>query len=513
MYTVTDGEGKYNLYLQEQDSEYNYSTLPILYHETICENTNEGAIQISAQSNDTLNIPFHPIAGLTDLVIDTWNTSPFRPGFTTAVNVKVTNVGNVDVNDATVSLSYNPEYQIVLSASGGTETNLGLWSFPISVETGTSEIFTLNLEVLATTPLGTELTYIAEVENIGDETPLNNTAQFTRTVIGSYDPNDKTLMTATSTLPLTENELTYRIRFQNTGTDTAFRVIVLDTLPQNLDLLSLQMIDASHDYNLEIKNPRILEWTFNDILLPDSTTNEAMSHGYVLFKINTLDTLIAGEMLPNDAAIYFDFNAPVITNEVIITIEKGEIENLMTVEICEGEEWNGITINESTIFSDTLIGEVYDTIFTTEVTALPAYEESVLVSGEAGLFIDGIQIFSDSTFSHLYETIEGCDSLVHYSVDILSRVQNADSQEIIIAMFPNPSSSNAIINIFSTEKIIADIDVLSSKGELLFNVLESQNIGRDEFSFILNIESLSTGVYYLQVSTKVGVRYLKFVKI
>jgi uncharacterized repeat protein (TIGR01451 family) len=53
---------------------------------------------------------------------------------------------------------------------------------------------------------------------------------------GSFDPNDKLVNKAT--LPTTYNankdRLLYTIRFQNTGTDTAFTVIVRDAVLSNI---------------------------------------------------------------------------------------------------------------------------------------------------------------------------------------------------------------------------------------------------------------------------------------
>jgi len=64
----------------------------------------------------------------------------------------------------------------------------------------------------------------------------------------------------------------------------------------------------------------IIQFTFTDILLPDSTTNLAGSNGFVKFKIAQQADLPDGTVIENKAAIYFDFNAPIITNEFFHTI-------------------------------------------------------------------------------------------------------------------------------------------------------------------------------------------------
>lgn len=49
----------------------------------------------------------------------------------------------------------------------------------------------------------------------------------------------------------------------------------------------------------------------------------------MIFKIKTLPTLSLGDTFSNDAEIYFDYNAPIITNDYITTVE----ENLSVEEL------------------------------------------------------------------------------------------------------------------------------------------------------------------------------------
>jgi len=114
--------------------------------------------------------------------------------------------------------------------------------------------------------------------------------------------------------------LNYVIYFQNTGTDTAFRVFVRDTLSNKMDLQSFEMISASHPYVLSIKDSNELEWKFDPIILPDSNHNEIKSHGFVAFKIKPKPNNISGSLIHNKASIYFDFNLPVETNYHITSV-------------------------------------------------------------------------------------------------------------------------------------------------------------------------------------------------
>ncbi len=106
----------------------------------------------------------------------------------------------------------------------------------------------------------------------------------------------------------------YRIRFQNTGNDTAFTVVLLDTLSAWLDPTSIKVGASSHPYNWDLSGTGILKFTFDNILLPDSNVNEAASHGFVKYSIAPFDTTPLEKPILNRAAIYFDFNPPIITN-------------------------------------------------------------------------------------------------------------------------------------------------------------------------------------------------------
>ncbi|MDO8366842.1 MAG: T9SS type A sorting domain-containing protein [Saprospiraceae bacterium] len=136
-------------------------------------------------------------------------------------------------------------------------------------------------------------------------------------VIGSYDPNDKQGFPLGATdehLILPNTSLEYLIRFQNTGTDTAFNIVVRDTLSPFLAVESVRPGVASAAYDFEIVNGNVLVFRFNNIQLVDSFKNEAASHGFLRFQIDQKPNLDWGTEIHNTAAIYFDFNPPVITN-------------------------------------------------------------------------------------------------------------------------------------------------------------------------------------------------------
>jgi len=146
-----------------------------------------------------------------------------------------------------------------------------------------------------------------------------------RTVVGSWDPNDKqALPVGTYDQHLMEQNLPieYLIRFQNTGTDTAFAVVIRDTLSPWLDPASIRPGAASHPYTWSLGGMGILTVVFPGIALPDSNANEAASHGFVQFHIDQRPDNPLGAVIENRVGIYFDFNEPVITNTVFHTVGK-----------------------------------------------------------------------------------------------------------------------------------------------------------------------------------------------
>ncbi|MEK7254395.1 MAG: AbrB/MazE/SpoVT family DNA-binding domain-containing protein, partial [Bacteroidota bacterium] len=141
--------------------------------------------------------------------------------------------------------------------------------------------------------------------------------------VGSYDPNDKQAFPQgyhAQHFIEANTELEYLIRFQNTGTDTAFQVVVLDTLSPFLDPATVRPGASSHAYQFELLGSGILKFTFNDILLPDSNVNEPASHGFVQFRLAQRPDVPPGSVIENSAAIYFDFNPPVLTNTTWHTV-------------------------------------------------------------------------------------------------------------------------------------------------------------------------------------------------
>lgn len=155
---------------------------------------------------------------------------------------------------------------------------------------------------------------------------------FCRNNIGAYDPNEKVGLPLGIAAPHYIEEgttLSYDIQFQNTGTDTAFTVVIRDTIAENFDLTSLRVGASSHPYTYTLDENRVLTITFDNILLPDSSVNLTASQGVVSYAIDHVAGLPLNTELRNQAGIYFDYNVPIYTSTTLHTIGKDFISSLI----------------------------------------------------------------------------------------------------------------------------------------------------------------------------------------
>ena len=128
--------------------------------------------------------------------------------------------------------------------------------------------------------------------------------------------------------------LTYKIRFQNTGTYQANYVRITDSIPSELNLSTFELLGYSHQpctYTIEGNN--IIKFNFPGIILPDSNSNEPESHGFIEFRIRPNTNLVLGDNISNRAYIYFDFNPAVITNDAITIVENTTSLNEVNISI------------------------------------------------------------------------------------------------------------------------------------------------------------------------------------
>ena len=269
-------------------------------------------------TNTQLDFGLQCPTGITDLSVNLVNSAPFRPGFDTDLLLSAFNLG-VEAATGAVTLTLDPALAFVSATPPATPIGNTLsWSFAGFAALDRLD-FSVRVHTPAPTPLGTVLNLSAAVSpNVADHAPADNTQTMSPVVVGSYDPNDKQVdQTAFSPNNLGNGRpLVYTIRFQNTGTYYATTVVVRDTLSANLDPATVQVLGASHPYTWSMRGPGILEFRFDNIYLPDTLSDEAGSHGFVQFAVALRGNLPLGALTQNTGHIYFDFNAPIVTNTV-----------------------------------------------------------------------------------------------------------------------------------------------------------------------------------------------------
>ena len=158
----------------------------------------------------------------------------------------------------------------------------------------------------------------------GDSVPSNNSVTYwvkpyPYNCVGfPFDPNEKSVLPE-GDISATQ-QLSYTIHFQNTGTAPAKNVVVIDTLSQYVDPTTLKVTSSSSKVVPTIVSGNIVKFTFDNIDLPDTATSKTSSIGVVQYTISPMSSATAGDVIKNNAGIYFDANPVVKTNTTISPI-------------------------------------------------------------------------------------------------------------------------------------------------------------------------------------------------
>lgn len=297
-------------------------------------NTTIGVLTLLGGTSSTANTGFIAVdcGGSTSTCADLWTTVTPWIGYyqnsTAYVKINWGSYGPSAAGTYTLSFTYpagvspilssiqNPNYSI----SGNTITwnltsntanfsnyDVILFSVPGGLVNGAQHFYTST---------------IAPTGAVNDCGTYNNSGSLLQILGNAYDPNDKNASTAymneaypTGYLDaFIDDALTYTIRFQNTGTAPAQNVYIIDTLSTLLNWTSFTLIETSHPIQVVNLGNGIMRFEFNQIWLPDSTSNEPQSHGHFTYRIleNVSNPIMSS--IENTAYIYFDWNDPIITN-------------------------------------------------------------------------------------------------------------------------------------------------------------------------------------------------------
>jgi len=221
-----------------------------------------------------------------------------------------------------------------VSSNGQVNGNIVSWNLPADFEphiySGQESFFNVIVNAPNQNMMGNVLIDSVRVTtlqtNLIELDYSNNYNQIQNIVLCSFDPNDKNILPKKCFY----NELDtieYTIRFQNTGNYPATTVKIVDTLDINkLDILTLEVVGVSHDYNWSLRSPSVLEVVFNNINLVDSSVSFSDSQGFFKYKILVRDTLDNFSSTSSPAYIYFDYNPPIITNAPELTFDPSVLD-------------------------------------------------------------------------------------------------------------------------------------------------------------------------------------------
>jgi Secretion system C-terminal sorting domain len=281
----------------------------------------------------TQNFCITPNGVRPDLEVTLLPLESARPGFDAKYKLVYKNKGNT-IQSGAVNLTYNDAVLDLVVANPVTSaqsTNTLSWYFTNLKPFETREItFMMNVNSPMEIPAvnnGDILNFTTTITSSAtDETPTDNAFTFNQTVVGSYDPNDKTCLEGSVITPaLIGQYVHYLIRFENTGTFAAQNIVVKDMIDlAKFDISTLVPTSASHSFVTKISDGNKVEFIFENINLP---FDDANNDGYIAFKIKTLPTLMVNDTFTNEANIYFDYNFPIVTNKATSTFKTLETQD------------------------------------------------------------------------------------------------------------------------------------------------------------------------------------------
>ncbi len=293
---------------------------------------------------------------------------------------------------------------------------------------------------------------------------------WTRQITCSFDPNDKQVAPAGfgsfGAVDMDTEWLDYTIRFQNTGNDTAYTVMLRDSISDRLDVASICDFASSHTISsMNIEQDRELVARFENIMLPDSGTNQAGSQGFLSFRARVLPGLASGSSITNRAYIYFDYNAHVITNTAMTTLVDCDLFDVGVML-----EDSGILVASAAMSYQWMLNGV----------PIPNAQQDVLAPTMPGSYsVSAIDVF-------------GCQD-TSASV-VVTGIEDPQQPSVAIVVFPNPSNGDFDVLVRSSGDVDAMLECLDAQGRLAYR---GQIVGQS--SQRVRLRGLQPGLYLVRL--------------
>lgn len=322
---TTAPDGRFTAYADQGAYDLRLPQVPRHYQLSQGNAGHQGSFAGYGRTDTARHFGLAPIPGQLDVRVSLTPYSPARRGIPTRYRARVENLGTT-VASGLVTVDLDPAVAFVGAVpTAQVQAHQLRWSFS-GLAPFASRDFDLTVNVPLNVTVGTTLTFMAEgVPSPGvDVTPADNVDTVQMVVVGSFDPNDLSVNYATLTAAqiAAGEPLDYVVNFQNMGTDTAFSVVIQDSLPAGLlQLGTVELISQSHNVQWMLSGPGLLTLRFPGIKLPHQAVDAVRSQGFVRFRLVPRTTLTAGTLIPNRAHIVFDFNPPVPTNQATTLVQ------------------------------------------------------------------------------------------------------------------------------------------------------------------------------------------------
>jgi uncharacterized repeat protein (TIGR01451 family) len=330
-YGYTDANGHYTIYTPEVNPIVSFSNYNLPYYTPTCPVTGSQQVNFTTTGDTVNNVNFGYYAdpNYFDLSIHPGWTAG-HPGFAKDYWIYFQNQSTA-LQNAVVRFVYD-SVLIFNSANAGGVHNPTLhtieWTYsnlPANKDWDWQNDPRASFTVPVSVPITASLhSYFEIIPISGDAYPTDNVLDIIEPVTGSRDPNDKSVIPKgegpTGNILQTDSTLLYTVRFQNNGNDTAYTVVVVDTLSQYLDPSTIVPGASKHPYTFTLSGQGVMTWRFDHIMLPDSLRNEPESKGFFNYTVKQKQNNPLGTVIENTAYIYFDFNEAIITNTTINTL-------------------------------------------------------------------------------------------------------------------------------------------------------------------------------------------------
>lgn len=369
-YAITNNEGYYFFTANPGSYQVSYS----LQNNWI--NTTPNPIDATANYSSSYDFGIQALNNIVDESVIVTG-SPSGANSMTYYWLTYQNLGTQD-DSGIISFEHDPNLEYLNSTQDPLSQDENTISWMTETVGATNQVsIRCDLAVPGVEYIGTILESNAYIQpDVEDILIGNNYDTINQVVTAAYDPNMKLVEPAGrgSEGYLQHGErLTYTIHFQNTGNDTASLVVLKDTIDTNLNLETFEVLAYSHEMNWELSDNSIMTFIFPDINLPDSTTDEANSHGFVKYSISPKEGLPDYTSVRNTAHIYFDLNPPITTETVlttyvsegILTQSQTWVNRLSELELFPNPTFGKTTLNtgsysEKEISICNLNGEIID---------------------------------------------------------------------------------------------------------------------------------------------------------